>query len=136
MAAALEKSMRRWRLSMQHRGLPRRLSDSAIFVRSPAIQSALERSSDTFPAVRLRAVERALAHQSRTDREIIRRLWDVLDDSHLNNALGLPQHPASRSDHILHTGECEPLSAGRQVSYEIVIDCIVTGNWSDLQVRN
>jgi hypothetical protein len=37
---------------------------------------------------------------------------------------------------LQRTGECEPLSAGRQVSYEIVIDRIVTGNWSDLQVRN
>ena len=61
-------------------------------VRSPAIQSALERSSDTFPAFALRAVERALADRSRTDREIISRLWDVLDDPHLNEALGLPQN--------------------------------------------
>src|SRR6266478_6568254 len=48
-------------------------------VRSPAIQSALERSSDTFAAFALRAVERALADRSRTDREIISRLWDLLD---------------------------------------------------------
>jgi hypothetical protein len=61
-------------------------------VRSPAVQSALERSSDTFPAFTLRAVERVLADQSRTDREIISRLWDVLDDPHLNQALGLPQN--------------------------------------------
>ena len=61
-------------------------------VRSPAIQSALEHSSDTFPAFTLRAVERVLADRSRTDREIIRRLWDVLDDPHLNEALGLPQN--------------------------------------------
>ena len=61
-------------------------------VRSPAIQSALERSSDTFAAFTLRALERALADQSRTDREIISRLWDLLDDLHLNEALGLPQN--------------------------------------------
>src|SRR5262245_3348662 len=61
-------------------------------VRSPAIQAALEPSSDTFPAFTLRAVERVLADRSRTDREIISRLWDVLDDPHLNEALGLPQN--------------------------------------------
>ena len=61
-------------------------------VRSPAIQSALERSSDTFAAFTLRALERALADRSRTDREIISLLWDVLDDPHLNQALGFPQN--------------------------------------------
>jgi hypothetical protein len=61
-------------------------------VHSPAVQSALERSSDTFLAFTLRAVERVLADQSRTDREIISRLWDVLDDPHLNQALGLRQN--------------------------------------------
>src|SRR5215467_7512896 len=61
-------------------------------VRSPAIQSALERSSDTFPAFTLRAVERVLADQSQTDREIISRLWDVLEDPHLNQALGMTQN--------------------------------------------
>jgi hypothetical protein len=38
----------------------------------------------------LLAVERVLTDQSRTDREIISRLWDVLDD--LNQALGLRQN--------------------------------------------
>jgi hypothetical protein len=61
-------------------------------VRSPAIQSALERSSDTFASFTLRALERVLADRSRTDREIINLLWDVLDDPHLNQALGLPQN--------------------------------------------
>jgi hypothetical protein len=61
-------------------------------VRSPAIQSALQRSSDTFPAFASRALERVLADRSRTDREIISRLWHVLDDPHLNEALGLPQN--------------------------------------------
>ena len=61
-------------------------------VRSPAVQSALERSSDTFLAFALRAVERVLADQFRADREIIDHLWDVLDDPHLNKALGLPQN--------------------------------------------
>jgi hypothetical protein len=44
-------------------------------VRSPAVQSALERSSDTFLAFGLRAAESVLADRSRTDREIISRLW-------------------------------------------------------------
>ena len=61
-------------------------------MRSPAIQSALERSSGTFAAFTLRAVERVFADRSRTDREIISRLWDVLDDPHLNQALGFPQN--------------------------------------------
>ena len=61
-------------------------------VRSPAVQSALERSSDTFPAFALRALGRVLADRSRSDREIISRLWHVLDDPHLNEALGLPQN--------------------------------------------
>jgi hypothetical protein len=39
----------------------------------------------------LRAVEQVSSDQSRTNREIINRLWDVLDDPHLNQVLGLPQ---------------------------------------------
>jgi hypothetical protein len=51
------------------------------FVRSPTVQSALQRSGDTLLAFTLRAVERVIADQSRTDREIIMRLWHIL----LNN---------------------------------------------------
>ena len=61
-------------------------------VRSQAIRSALERSSDTLLAFSLRAVERVVSDQSRTNRETINRLWDVLDDPHLNRALGIPQN--------------------------------------------
>src|SRR5262249_14223899 len=74
------------------------LSDAATvtrvrdLVRSPAVQSALERSSDTFFAFALRAVEHVAANQSRTDRDTISRLSDLLDDPHLNQALGLPQN--------------------------------------------
>jgi len=57
-------------------------------VRSQAIRSALERSSDTLFAFALRAVERVISDQSRTNRETINRLWEVLDDPHLNDALG------------------------------------------------
>jgi len=49
------------------------------FVRSPTVQSALQRCSDTLLAVTLRAVEVVIADQSQTDREMIRRLWDILD---------------------------------------------------------
>jgi hypothetical protein len=31
-----------------------------------------------------------LSDRSLSHREIINRLWDVLDDAHLNKALGLP----------------------------------------------
>ena len=61
-------------------------------VRSPAIRSALDRSSDTLLTFALRAVERVISDQSRTNRETINQLWDILDDPHLNKALGLPQN--------------------------------------------
>ena len=58
------------------------------FVRSPTVQSALQRSSDTLLAFTLRAVELVIADQSRTDREIIRRLWDILlTNPHLIQAM-------------------------------------------------
>ena len=55
-------------------------------VRSQAIRSALERSSDTVLAFAMREVERVLCDHSRPHRETINRLWDVLDDPHLNDA--------------------------------------------------
>jgi len=61
-------------------------------VHSPSIRSALLYSSDTLLAFTLRAVEYVVADQSQTDREIINRLWDVLDDPHLNQALGITQN--------------------------------------------
>jgi hypothetical protein len=61
-------------------------------VRSQAIRSALERSSDTLLTFALRAVERVVSDQSQTNRETINRLWDILDNPHLNKALGLPQN--------------------------------------------
>jgi hypothetical protein len=74
------------------------LSDAAAvmrfreLVRSQAVRSALERSSDTLFAFALRAVERAISDQSPTNRETINRLWEVLDDPHLNQALGIPHN--------------------------------------------
>ena len=61
-------------------------------VRSQAIRSALERSSDTLFAFALRAVERVTSDHSQTNRETINRLWEVLDDPHLNQALGNPHN--------------------------------------------
>jgi len=62
-------------------------------VRSPTVQSALQCSSDTLLPSTLRAVELEIADQSRTDREMIRRLWDTLNNPHLIQAVG-PQNPA------------------------------------------
>ena len=61
-------------------------------VRFQAIRSALDRSSDTLLTFALRAVERVVSDQSWTNRETINQLWDILDDPHLNKALGLPQN--------------------------------------------
>jgi hypothetical protein len=74
------------------------LSDAAAvmrfreLVRSQAVRSALERSSNTLFVFALRAVERAISDQSPTNREMINRLWEVLDDPHLNQALGIPHN--------------------------------------------
>jgi hypothetical protein len=76
----------------------RDLSDAAAvirfreLIRSQAIRSALERSSDTLFAFALRAVERVVSDQSSTNREMINRLWEVLNDPHLNEALGNPHN--------------------------------------------
>lgn len=59
-------------------------------VRSQAVRSALERGSDTLFAFALRAVGQAISDQSQTNREMINRLWEVLDEPHLNQALGSP----------------------------------------------
>jgi hypothetical protein len=75
-----------------------RLTDAATvmrfreLVRSQAIRSALERSSDTLLVFALREIEHVVADQSKTNREIITRLWGVFDDPHLNQALGLPDN--------------------------------------------
>lgn len=74
------------------------LSDAAAvmrfreLVRSQAVRSALERSSDTLFAFALRAVERVVSDQSPTNRKMLTRLWEVLNDPHLNKALGKPHN--------------------------------------------
>ena len=63
------------------------------FVRSPTVQSALQRSSDMLLPFTLRAVELVIADQSQTDREMIRRLWEILNDPHLIQAVGPQNSP-------------------------------------------
>jgi len=76
----------------------RNLTDGATvmrfceLVRSQAIRSALDRSSDTLLTFALREVERVVSDQSQTNRETINQLWNILDDPRLNKALGLPQN--------------------------------------------
>jgi hypothetical protein len=83
-------------LLCQNLPLKHNLTDAATVLRllevigSPSIRSALERSSGTLTTFALRAVERVLSERSLSHRETINRLWDVLDDAHLNKALGLP----------------------------------------------
>jgi hypothetical protein len=60
-------------------------------VHSPSVQSALERSSDTVLTFALRAVGQVVANQSQTDRESVDQLWDILDDPHLSQAMGILQ---------------------------------------------
>jgi hypothetical protein len=85
-------------LLRQNLPLTHNLTDAATvmrfreLVRSRAVRSALDRSSDTLPTFALRAVERVISHQSRTDRETINQLWEILDDTYINKALGLPQN--------------------------------------------
>jgi len=57
------------------------------FVHSPTVQFALQHNNDTLLAFTLRAVELVIADQSRTDREMIRRLWDILNSPHLIQAM-------------------------------------------------
>jgi len=61
-------------------------------MRSSGVQAALLQGSDAFLTFVLRAVEIVVRDQSQTDREIIARLWDVLDEPHLNHVLGIPQN--------------------------------------------
>jgi hypothetical protein len=81
------------------------LTDTAVVLRfrelvySQAIRSALERSSDTVLAFALREVECVLCDQSRPHRETINQLWDILDDPHLNQALGVPGSSRTISRH-------------------------------------
>jgi hypothetical protein len=57
---------------------------------SQAIRLAFERGSDTLLTFVLRAVVRVVSEQSRTNRETINQLWDILTTHY--KALGLPQN--------------------------------------------
>jgi hypothetical protein len=63
------------------------------FVRSSTVQSAMQRCSDTLLAFTLRAVELAIADQSRTDRDMLRRLCGILNNPHLIQAVGPQNSP-------------------------------------------
>jgi hypothetical protein len=63
------------------------------FIRSPIVQSAMQRCSDTLVAFTLRAFELVIADQSRTDREMLRRLGDILNNPHLIQAIGPQNSP-------------------------------------------
>ena len=73
-------------------------SDEAVvralrdIVRSARVKSVLERGSDTALVFVLRATNKVLADESQTPREIIARLWNILDEPELNRALGIPQN--------------------------------------------
>jgi hypothetical protein len=61
-------------------------------VYSPSVRSALESGSDMLPAFALREVDRVVKDQSLTDHQIITWLWEVLDEPHLKQALGISQN--------------------------------------------
>jgi hypothetical protein len=63
------------------------------FVHSPTVQSAMQRCSDTLLAFTLRAVALVIADQSRTDREMLRRLCDILNNPYLIQAVGPQNSP-------------------------------------------
>ena len=59
---------------------------------SPSVRAALELGSDSLPTFVLREIARVLGDQSQTDGETIVRIPNVLDEPHLNQALGLRQN--------------------------------------------
>jgi hypothetical protein len=70
-------------------------SDRAIIDAANVAQNFIEtkfipRHNLSGPAFALRAVERVLCDHLRPHRETLNLLWDVLDDPHLNRALGSP----------------------------------------------
>ena len=66
-------------------------------VRSSTVQSALQCSSDTLLAFTLRAVELVIADQSRTDRDMLRQLCEILDNPYLIQAVGPQNSPFAPS---------------------------------------
>jgi hypothetical protein len=72
-----------------HEAIVRALRD---IVRSARVKSVLERGGDTALVFVLRATNKVLADESQTPREIITRLWNILDEPELHRALGIPQN--------------------------------------------
>jgi hypothetical protein len=71
--------------------------DGAVFalrkiVRAPRVQEAIEKGSDTALCFVLRAVNRILFDKYLPLRVVLNQLWDVLDHSELNRALGIEQN--------------------------------------------
>jgi hypothetical protein len=62
-------------------------------VRSPTVQSAMHRCSDTLLAFTLRAVHLVIADQSRTDRDMLRRLCEILHNQYLIEAVSPQNSP-------------------------------------------
>jgi hypothetical protein len=61
-------------------------------VRTSQVHQALKRGNDTALCFALRAVNRILSDEDQPDRVTISRLWEVLDESELNRALGIKQN--------------------------------------------
>jgi hypothetical protein len=62
-----------------------------------SVRWALQRSDSYFAFV-LRGVQLLLVDQARTEREIVRELWSVLDDTDLDRALGMAQTSRKAAD--------------------------------------
>jgi hypothetical protein len=61
-------------------------------VRTPQGQQVLQGANDTALCFVFRAVNRILSDEDQPDRVTISRLWEVLDESELNRALGIKQN--------------------------------------------
>jgi hypothetical protein len=71
----------------------KRQSEDERFLSEAARPFASWLSQSSLPATGFERTPRvAAADQSLTDREMINRLWDLLDDPHPNRALGITQN--------------------------------------------
>jgi hypothetical protein len=66
-------------------------------VRSPTVQSAMHNCSDTLLAFTLRAVDLVIADHLRTDRDMLGRLCEILNNPHLIQAAGPQNSPFAPS---------------------------------------
>jgi hypothetical protein len=77
----------------------RTVSTIRALVSTPSAQTAIERGDDTVFAFALRAVNRVVSEQDQPSAKIIGRLWDILDDADLNQALGVKRGSDVRIGH-------------------------------------